>query len=233
MDWSLITNSPLFGFLITIFTLMVYQKLFQNAKSPLLSPFLFSMITLIILFTVAKIPYTHYEKGASILSFFMGPAIVALAIPMYKQFDKLKANALPILLGVTAGVLVSLLSGILLSLLMGLTRELAISMAPKGATSAISLSLSKTLGGDPALTVTFVNISGIFIYVFGVQLLRLFGIKEALPLGIGLGTAAHAIGTKRSMEFSPEAGAYASLGIGLAGVMTSLLMPLVLKICGL
>ena len=233
MDWSLITTSPLFGFTLTILVLMFYMRLFQRAKSPLLSPFLFAMLTIIILLLAAKIPYSDYEKGASVLSFFMGPAIVALAIPMYKQFDKLKANALPILLGVTVGVLFSLTGGVFLSLLMGLSNELAISMAPKGATSAISLKLSETLGGNPAMTVTFVNISGIFIYTSGVQFLNLFKIKEPLPLGISLGTAAHAIGTKRAMELGDEEGAYASLGIGLAGVLTSLFMPFVLKLFGL
>lgn len=233
MNWSLITTSPLFGFTLTILVLMIYLRLFQRAKSPLLSPFLFAMVTIIILLLAARIPYSDYEKGASILSFFMGPAIVALAIPMYKQFDKLKANALPILLGVTVGVLVSVTGGVLMSLLFGLSKELAISMAPKGATSAISLKLSETMGGNPAMTVTFVNISGIFIYIFGVQLLNRLKINEPLSLGIGLGTAAHVIGTKRAMELGDEEGAYASLGIGLAGVFTSLFMPFVLKLFGL
>lgn len=233
MNWSNITQNPLFGVTLTIMTLLFYQRLFAKSKSPLLSPFLFSMITIIIFLMTAKIPYAHYEKGASILSFFMGPSIVALAIPMYKQLDKLKANALPILLGVITGVLVSLTGGIALSLLLGLSREIAISMAPKGATSAISLALSATLGGDPALTVTFVNIAGITIYVAGVKFLALFKITEELPLGIGLGTAAHAIGTKRAMEIGEEAGAYSSLAIGLAGVFTSLFMPLILRLFGL
>lgn len=233
MDWSLITTSPLFGFTLTTLALVFYHRLFRQAKSPLLSPFLFALITIIILLLAAKIPLSDYEKGASILSFFMGPAIVALAIPMYKQFDKLKANALPILLGVTVGVLVSVTSGVLLSLLTGLSKEMAISMAPKGATSAIALELSETLGGNPAMSVTFVNITGIFVYSFGVQFLRLFKIKEPLPLGISLGTAAHAIGTKRAMELGDEEGAYASLGIGLAGVLTSLFMPFVLRLFGL
>lgn len=233
MDWTKITQSPLFGFTLTILMSVFYQRLFAKSKSPLLSPFLFSMITIIIFLLSAGIPYSDYEKGASILSFFMGPAIVALAIPMYKQLDKLKANALPILLGVFAGVVVSLVGGVLLSQLLGLSKEMAISMAPKGATSAISQELSKTFGGDPAMTVTFVNIAGITIYVGGVKFLSFFKITEPLPLGIGLGTSAHAIGTKRAMELGEEAGAYSSLAIGLAGVFTSLLMPFVMKLLGI
>ena len=226
MDWSLITASPLFGVLLTVGTLLAYTLLFARFKTPLLNPFLFAMFTIIGLLLLFKIPYEHYEKGASILSFFMGPSIVALAIPLYRQLDKLKRHALPILAGVLVGVVVSMASGILLARLFALGRELAVSFAPKGVTSAIAYSLSQDFGGLGTISVTLVIIAGLSGYMMGARAMALIGIKNPVARGIGLGTSAHAMGTKKALEMGEEEGAMASLAIGLAGVLTSLLMPL-------
>jgi predicted murein hydrolase (TIGR00659 family) len=233
MTLSSFTDNPLFGFTLTVGMMMLYTRLFRGSKSMLLNPFLFSVFTIIALLLFGGIPYEHYEKGASILSFFMGPAIVALAVPLYKQFDRLKANALPVLVGITTGVVVSIASGVALSSLMGLTREMTVSMAPKGATSAISMNMASMMGGDPAMTVTFVNIAGIIGNMFGVKAYELFGITHPTAQGIGLGTAAHAIGTKRALELGEEQGAMSSLSIGLAGILTAFLMPVLLRLFGL
>lgn len=227
-----LTASPLFGFTLTIGVMVFYTLLMGRSKSMWLNPFLFAMFTIIAILLLAKIPYENYEKGASMLAFFMGPAIVALAVPLYKQFDRLKANALPVLLGILAGVTVSIASGIALSALLGLSREMLVSMAPKGATSAISMNLAAMLGGDPAMTVTFVNIAGMVGYLFGAKVFGLFRIDNPMARGIGLGTASHAMGTKRALEMGEEAGAMSSLSIGLAGILTSFLMPLLTRLMG-
>lgn len=233
MNWAEITLSPLFGFTLTIAVMLMYQALYNRFPSSLINPFLFSMVTIIAFLLLTGTPYEHYEKGASMLTFFLGPAIVALAIPLYRQFDKLKANALPVLLGIAAGVFVSITSGILLSMLFGLSRETIISMAPKGATSAISLNLSAMMGGDSSMTVTFVNIAGIAAYVLGVKVMDLFGIRNPVARGLGLGTAAHAMGTKRALELGEEEGAMGSLAIGVAGILTAFFMPFLVRLFGL
>ena len=233
MSWADVTNNPLFGFTLTVLTMFLFSTLLHRAKTPLLNPFLFSAAAIIIFLLVTKTPYAHYEKGASLLAFFLGPTIVALAVPLYKQIDKLKANALPVLAGIAVGVLVSLVSGIGLSLLFGLSREMAVSMAPKGATSAISMNLAQTFGGDPALTVAFVNLTGITGYMLGTKVFSLLRVKSPVAKGIALGTTAHAMGTKLAFDLGEEEGAMSSLAIGLAGVFTSLLMPLAMGLFGL
>lgn len=223
-------SNPIFGFTLTAIVLIGYQLLFEKAKSPLLSPLVFSLVTIIAFLTLADIPYESYEKGASILSFFMGPAVVSLAIPLYRQFDKLKRHALPILTGIITGVVVSICSGISMSYFFRLKNEVIISIAPQGATSAISMSLSQTLGGDPAMTVAFVNIAGNVGYLFGAGILKKLGVHHPLAKGVALGTASHVMGTTRAFSLGEEEGAMASLSIGLAGVMTSILLPLILSI---
>jgi predicted murein hydrolase (TIGR00659 family) len=226
-------DQPLFGITLTISVFFFFVQLFRKAKSPLLNPLIFSIAAIIAFLSLAKIPYASYAQGASLLSFFMGPSIVALAIPLYRQFDKLKKNALPVLLGISVGVLASILSGVLLSMLLGLSRELLVSIAPKGATSAVSMVLSKNLGGDPAMTAMFVIVAGMFGYVMGERLLSLVRIKQPVARGISLGTGAHILGTVRAFELGEVEGVMSSLAIGLAGVITSIFFPLILTMFGI
>lgn len=230
MSFDFITQSPLFGFTLTVSVMLFYQYIFSRIRHSLLNPMLFSMATIIGFLLLSGISFEDYYKGASILSFFLGPAIVSLAVPLYKQFDKLKKNFVPVLAGITVGVVVSIASGILLSQLLGLSREVVVSMAPKGATSAISMNLSQMQGGDPAMTVTFVNIAGIFGYMFAEKAYTLLRIKDPIARGIGLGTAAHALGTKKALEMGEEEGAMSSLAIGVAGVLTTIMLPLILNL---
>ncbi|NLX83065.1 MAG: LrgB family protein [Clostridiales bacterium] len=233
MSLNLITSSPLFGFTLTIAVMLFYQFIFRGTKTSLLNPVLFSIFSIIAILMLTGIPYEHYHKGASILSFFLGPMIVALAVPLYKQFDKLKANALPILAGISVGVVVSISSGILLSQLFGLSREVIVSMAPKGTTSAISMNLSQIQGGDVSMTVTFVNIAGIFGYMVATKVYQLLNITSPVAKGIGLGTSSHALGTRRALEMGEEEGAMSSLAIGVAGVLTTVFTPLLLSLFGI
>ena len=232
-DLSAFFANPLFGVTLSVGAMVSFHLLFRNAKSSLLNPMIFSIITIIAFLKLTGIPYESYANGGRVLSFFLGPAIVSLAVPLYKQFDKLKQNALPILLGISLGVVVSIASGLGLSLLFGLNRELAVSMAPKGATSAISMDLARSLGGDPSMTVAFVNVAGIFGYMIGEKFLNLLRITSPVARGVSLGTASHAMGTKRAFDMGEEEGAMASLSIGLAGVLTSFLMPAMVRLFGL
>lgn len=226
-------DQPLFGITLTISVFFLFLRLFRKSRTPLLNPLIFSIAAIIAFLILTGIPHSSYDKGASQLSFFMGPSIVALAVPLYRQYEKLKKNALPILLGISMGVLASIISGVLLSLLLGLTREQLVSIAPKGATSAVSMALSKNLGGDPAMTAIFVILAGLTGYIIGGGLLNLFKIKHPVARGISLGTGAHITGTMRAFEMGEVEGAMASLAIGLAGVITSVFFPLILPVFGL
>ena len=141
---------------------------------------------------------------------FLGPVTVALAVPLYKQLDKLKANAIPILIAITSGVIVAIVSTVGFGLLFKLSTEMIISLSPKATTTAIAMDLSRTLGGDPALTVSFVVIAGQIGFMFGEPILKLFRIENKTAKGIAFGTSAHAFGTIRALLMGEEEGAMSS-----------------------
>lgn len=226
-------DTHLFGITLTMGALIFFQFLFKNAKNPLLNPLIFSIITIIAFLKLTGIPYESYAQGGDIISFFLGPLTVALAVPLYKQMDKLKANAVPILAGITSGSIVAIVSTIGLGLLFKLSKEMIFSLSPKATTTAIAVDLSKILGGDPALTIAFVVVAGNLGFMFGEQILKLFKVENKTAKGIALGTASHVIGTNRALLMGEEEGAMSSLAIGVAGVITAFLLPLVLRIFGL
>lgn len=226
-------DSPLFGITLTIGALVLFQVLFKNVKNPLLNPLIFAIIGIIAFLKLTGIPYESYAKGGDIIAFLLGPVTVAFAVPLYKQFDKLKANALPILIGITSGALVAIVSTIGLGLIFKLSNEMIISLSPKSTTTAIAMELSRILGGNPALTVAFVVFAGTLGFMFGEPIFKLLKIENKTARGIALGTASHAFGTNRALLMGEEEGAMSSLAIGVAGVMTTFLLPPILKFFGL
>ena len=147
--------------------------------------------------------------------------------------DRLKANALPILIGITSGALVAIVSTVGLGLIFKLSNKMIISLSPKSTTTAIAMELSRILGGDPALTVAFVVFAGTLGFMFGEPIFKLLKIENKTARGIALGTASHAFGTNRALLMGEEEGAMSSLAIGVAGVMTTFLLPPILKFFGL
>ncbi|CAM2856197.1 LrgB family protein [Erysipelothrix tonsillarum] len=223
-------DNPLFGVTLTVGALILFQILFKKTKNPLLNPLIFAIIGIIAFLKITGIPYESYAKGGNIISFFLGPVTVALAVPLYKQFDKLKANAVPILISITTGVVVAIVSTVLMGRAFGLSPEMIASLAPKATTTAIAMDLSATMGGDPALTVAFVVVAGTTGFIIGEQVLTLLKIKSKTAKGIGLGTSAHAFGTNRALLMGEEEGAMSSLAIGVAGIITTFLLPILIKI---
>lgn len=223
-------DTPLFGVTLTVGAVVLFQMLFKNTKNPLLNPLIFAIIGIIAFLKIIEIPYESYAKGGDIITFFLGPVTVALAVPLYKQFNKLKANALPILIGITSGVIVAIVSAVGLGILFGLEEEMIISLAPKATTTAIAMDLSGTLGGDPALTVAFVVVAGTTGFIVGEQVLNALKIQNKTAKGIALGTSSHAFGTNRALLMGEEEGAMSSLAIGVAGVITTFLLPIILRL---
>ncbi|HHW48336.1 MAG TPA: LrgB family protein [Clostridiaceae bacterium] len=222
-------DNPLFYVLITIvayeFGLFVYRK----TKVSVLNPYLISVILIILFLSKANISIESYSKGGDLISFFLAPATVILAVPLYKQLNLLKANILPIVVGVFAGSITAIVSVCVLSKLMKLPLPISLSLVPKSITTPIGIELSKQIKGIPSVTVATIIITGIFGAVFGPFICKLFRISDKIAVGIAFGTSSHVIGTTKAVELGEVEGAMSSLSIGIAGVITVLIAPLILK----
>lgn len=227
---SEIFNSPLFGVVITLVTFEFGTYVYNKTKMPIFNPLLISQ-TLIILFLLKfNISVEAYNKGGQIISFFLAPATVILAVPLYRKIKLLKENAVPILIGITVGSTAGIISIILLGRLFGLEDLLKTSMLPKSVTMPIALEITAQLGGLSSVTVASIIITGIFGAVAGPYICKLFRIKDKVAVGIAIGTASHAIGTTKAMELGETEGAMSGLSIGVAGLITVILAPIVAKV---
>jgi len=221
---------------IVAFTFLVYylaQKLQQKAHSIILNPILVSIIIIIVFLKVFKIDYSYYHEGSMMINFFLKVAVVALGVPLYQQLEKIKKQAIHIVVSQFAGCVVGVVSVVMIAKWMGASKEVIFSLAPKSVTTPIAIEISKTIGGIPALTASVVVVVGIFGAIFGYQIMRLVRVRNPMSQGLSMGTAAHAVGTSKSMEISPAFGAMSSLGLIMNGIFTAILAPYILQVLGL
>ncbi|WP_416198314.1 MAG: TIGR00659 family protein [Sporanaerobacter sp.] len=223
-------DTPLFGILISILAFEIGIFINKKTRLSILNPIVIAEVLIIVFMIVFNIDYEAYNKGGSIISFFLGPATVVLAVPLYKQIEKLKANGLPIIVGITVGCITAILSVCFLSKLFSLDEVIIMSLLPKSVTAAISMEVSSQIGGIPALTVAATVVTGIVGNVLWPYISKLFKIENDVASGISLGTSAHALGTAKAMEIGEVEGGMASLAIGVAGLVTVLLAPILAQL---
>lgn len=202
----------------------------KKTKLSILNPIVIAEVLIIVFMIVFNIDYEVYNKGGSIISFFLGPATVVLAVPLYKQIEKLKENGLPIMVGIAVGCITAITSVYFLSKLFHLDEVLTLSLLPKSVTAAISMEVSSQIGGIPALTVAATVVTGITGNVLWPYISKVFKIENDVASGISLGTSAHALGTAKAMELGEVEGGMASLAIGVAGLVTVILVPILAKL---
>ena len=210
-----------------------FKGLQNKTGSVLLNPILLTMITLIFFLKATGISYDTYREGGRLIDFWLKPAIVALGVPLYLQLEMIKKQWLPILLSQLVGCLVGLISVVLISKGLGASQEVICSLAPKSVTSPIAMEVAAATGGIPSLSAAVVILVGLFGAVLGFKVLDLGQVKSPIAQGLSMGTASHAIGTSAAMEVGRKYGAYASLGLTLNGILTSILAPVVLKLMGI
>lgn len=227
--WVYLSTSPLLGLTVT---LVVYQGaywIYRRANfHPLLNPVALSVATLVLLLTLTGTPYQTYFDGAQFVHFLLGPATVALAIPLYAQLGKMKSLLVPLLAALLAGALTAIGSAVGIAWLLGASRSTLISLAPKSVTTPIAMGITEKLGGLPSLTAVLVVSTGIIGAVTAKYVLDFLRVREHSVRGFAVGVAAHGIGTARAFQVSEEAGAFAGLGMGLNGLATALLFPLLI-----
>ncbi len=196
----------------------------------LLNPILITIAVMICYLKFTDISYTTYNEGGKYIEFWLKPAIVALGVPLYKHLDSIKQHFIPIFLSQLAGSIVGIVSVVAIADLMGATNEVIISLAPKSVTTPIAIEISSALGGIESLTAAVVVCVGILGAIIGYRTMSIIKLNDDISKGLAMGTASHAVGTAASMEVSPIHGVYATLGLIINGVLTSLFAPIILRI---
>jgi predicted murein hydrolase (TIGR00659 family) len=223
-------NSPLFGILLSLVAFEVGIFINKQIKLAVCNAFLICVLLIIAILMQFHISLKSFNNGGNIISFFLGPATVVLAVPLFKQLKLLKANIIPIMVGITVGCTTAIASIIVLSKLFSLSPALTASLVPKSVTTPIGLEVSKEIGGIPSITVAAIIITGIVGAVIGPTICKIFGIKDKVAVGIALGTSSHAIGTAKALELGETEGAMSGLTIGIAGLITVFLAPLLIRL---
>jgi predicted murein hydrolase (TIGR00659 family) len=224
--WVYLSASPLLGLTMT---LVAYQGAWwvhkRSGFSPLANPVLIAVAVLVAALMLSGTSYQTYFDGAQFVHFLLGPATVALAIPLYAHIRRVRAVLLPVLAGLLAGSLTAIVSAVAIGKLLGASTPTTLSLAPKSVTTPIAMGVAEGIGGIPSLTAVLVIATGILGAVGARYLFDAMKIKDAAVRGLAIGVASHGIGTARAFQESEEAGVFAALAMGLNGVLTALLVP--------
>jgi predicted murein hydrolase (TIGR00659 family) len=232
--WAYLQTQPLLGLTATLCVWEAARLIDMRAGHAALSnPTVLSIIMLAGILLITRTSYRAYFAGAVYVHFLLGPATVALAVPMYANWPAIKQNFVAIIAALTAGSVVTAGSVMLIARALGASRLVVISLGPKSVTMPIAMGLSQNLGGQPPLTAVFVVVTGIFGALICDGLFRLARIKDWRAQGLAAGTISHGIATARMLTQSETAGAFGGLAIGLNGIVTSVTLPLLVKLFGI
>ena len=229
--WVYLSASPLLGLTVT---LVVYQGAWwlykRSGFHPLANPVLIAVAALVALLTATGTSYQTYFDGAQFVHFLLGPATVALAIPLYAQFRRVRALLLPAAAGLVAGSLTAILSAIAVGQWLGASAPTLLSLAPKSVTTPIAMGVAESIGGIPSLTAVLVIATGILGAVGARWLFEAMRVRDPAIRGFAMGVASHGIGTARAFQVSEQDGAFAALAMGLNGALTALVLPMLLPL---
>lgn len=214
-------------------TVAIYQTALvlyaRSGKKQLLNPLLTTTAAIILILHFTHTTYAQYMSGGNYIGFMLGPATVALAVPLYRSIRLLKSRALPIALGLLAGCVMGMFSATALALLFGMPRVLVLSLIAKSVTTPVAMAISSEIGGAPSLTAAFVIITGLIGGTLAA--LRFSRRRGDWPSrGLGLGVAAHGIGTSQAIMLDEVAGAFSGVGMSLNAVLTSILAPIAVHV---
>lgn len=227
--WAYLSRTPLLWLSLTLGAYYLCDYISQRAnRHPLANPVLFSVILVAIALLLSHTRYSDYFEGAKFIHFLLGPATVALAIPLYRHKHVVAKAALPICFALILGSGVAVISVVILSVIFALPHEVLVSIAPKSATAGVSMGISQSLGGDISLTAVTTILTGIIGAMTVTPLMNLLKVRDWRARGFAVGLAAHGIGTARALQVHPIAGTFSGVGMGLNAVMTAVLVPLAL-----
>ncbi len=227
---EIISSNLLFALVLSLAAFEVGTFINQKTRMALFNPLLIGIVITIVFLLAFHIDYDTYNNGGKFINMFLGPSTVVLALPLYKQLQLLKKNAKAIISGIVLGSLIGIISIVGLSYLLGLDESVIKSLAPKSVTTPIGISISEQLGGIIPITVLAIVSTGIMGAVIGPFVCKICRIKNEVAVGIAIGTASHAVGTSKALELGEVQGAMSSLSIGIAGIVTVVLAPIVVNL---
>lgn len=226
--WVYLSASPLAGLTLTLVAYQIGLWVHIKCKRhSLVNPVLIAVALLSALLVLTDTEYGTYFEGAQFVHFLLGPATVALAVPLYRQFAHVRRSAAALAVALVAGSLTAAGSAVGIAYLLDGSRALLVSLAPKSATAPIAMAIAEDMGGLPTLTAVLVMLTGIIGAAFGTGILNLIRIRDPRVQGFALGLASHGIGTARAVQLGETAAAFSGLAMGLNGLATAVLLPLI------
>lgn len=228
---EVLLNSPLFGIGLTVIFYALSKIIIDRFRLKIIPPFVIACPLIIAVILMApNVDYKHYEAGAEFINFLLGPATIALALPLYKNREIIMAKAAAIAGGVTIATISAIVIVYFCGKAMGTSNQVLLSLIPKSVTTPIAIDVSKTIGGIPALTTAAVIFTGMLGATFNHKLLNLLGIKNDLASGLAIGASSHGLGTSVCAGVSPVQLAIGGVAIALTGISTSILAPIILPL---
>lgn len=229
--WVYLSATPLLWLSLTVVVYVFADWLAKLAGgTPLLNPVMTSIVVIASLLIATGTPYRTYFNGAQFVYFLLGPATVAIALPLYKNWPIVRQKALPMLAALFAGATTAIVSAVAVASAWGVPRDVLISLAPKSVTAPVAMSIADHLGGVPALTAVLVAVTGVLGAVIVTPLMNAMRIRDYAARGFAAGVAAHGLGTARAFQVDPLAGTMAGIAMGLNAVLSSLLVPLFVRL---
>ncbi len=231
--WTFFTAKPLLWLIVTISTFIVTSWFNRRmGGTPLLHPVLVSLVLIILFLLLTDTDYETYFAGAQFIHFLLGPATVALAIPLFDHFERVKRMILPLLLACMAGAITAAASALWVAQWLGASTGTLLSLAPKSVTSPIAIGIAEKLGGYPSLASGLVLITGAIGCMLAPPIYRILNIQDPAVKGFTLGVAAHGMGTAFAFEYGLLAGAFGGLAMGMTGAFTAFMLPLLVTLMG-
>ena len=224
--WVYLSGSPLLALVLTLGAYLVGMTVYERTqRHPLANPVLMAVVLVACTITWLDMPYAKYFEGAQFVHFLLGTATVALAIPIYKGLASLKGRMGVLLVALVGGGVSSVFTAVGMARWLGADEALVRGMVAKSVTAPIAMGIAERVQASPTLTAIFAVSTGILGAVLGRYVLNALGVQAWWQRGFALGVASHGIGTSRAFSVHPEAGAYASLGMGLHGVLAAVVIP--------
>ena len=228
--WVYLSATPLLWLALTLVAWIAADAIAGACgRHPLVNPVLIAIALMGGVLVVTGTPYETYFQGAQFVHFLLGPATVAIAVPLVRHPALVRANILPMLAALVAGAVTAVVSVVAVAAALGVPRDILVSLAPKSVTAGIAMAISESMGGQPALTAVLVITTGVMGAVIVSPLMNALKIRDYAARGFAVGLTSHGIGTARAFAVDEIAGTFAGIAMGLNGIATALLVPLLLK----